>query len=175
MELNESKFAGHLAMPGRAPLRLRTRDQMMTFDGRNFVMDTKGNQTGQRFDRPLKVGDKVYDSTGAFLVGELERLDMKLHAPLAAVTYTRDIKLREDVTIADEVSSFTTSTFGSPGGLGTGNGIGNGKSWAGKITSQITNVSLDIAKTTNPLTIWIERSQVHGAGAGERRALGPSH
>jgi hypothetical protein len=37
------------------------------------------------------------DSTGAFLVGELERLDQKLHEPLVAVTWGRDIDLREDV------------------------------------------------------------------------------
>ena len=51
------------------------------------------------------------DSTGAFLIGELERLDQTLHDPLVAVTWGRDIDLREDVTIADEVSSFTNSTF----------------------------------------------------------------
>jgi hypothetical protein len=44
------------------------------------------------------------DSTGAFLIGELERLDQTLHMPLAAVTWSRDIDLREDVTLADEFS-----------------------------------------------------------------------
>jgi hypothetical protein len=44
--------------------------------------------------------------TGAFLVGELERLDMTLHAPLVSVTWPRDITLREDVSVADEVISF---------------------------------------------------------------------
>jgi hypothetical protein len=42
------------------------------------------------------------DSAGAFLVGELERLDQELHMPLVSVTWNRDIDLREDVTIGDE-------------------------------------------------------------------------
>lgn len=94
------------------------------------------------------------DSTGAFLVGELERLDQTLHMPLAAVTWTRDIDLRNDVSIADEVSSFTLSTFASLGSLGAGNGIGNGKAWIGKSTDQITGVGVDIGKYPQPLTPW---------------------
>ena len=97
---------------------------------------------------------KVRDSTGAFLVGELERLDQTLHDPLVEVSWGRDVDLREDVTIADEVSSFTLSTYGSQGGLGTGNSIGNGKAWIGKNTDQITGIGLDIAKIPNPLTPW---------------------
>jgi len=87
-------------------------------------------------------------------VGELERLDPTLHEPLAAVTWSRDIDLREDVSIADEVSSFTLTTYGSAGGQGTGNGIGNGKAWIGKATDQITGVGVDIGKTPFPLTPW---------------------
>lgn len=97
---------------------------------------------------------RVVDSTGAFLVGELERLDQTLHDPLASVTWGRDIDLREDVTIADEISSFTLSTYGSAGGLGVGNSIGNGKAWIGKTTDQMTGVGLDIAKLPFPLTPW---------------------
>jgi hypothetical protein len=87
-------------------------------------------------------------------VGELERLDQKLHDPLVAVTWGRDIDLREDVTIADEVSSFTISTYGSQGGLGAGNGVGNGKAWIGKDSNAIAGVGLDIAKTPHPLRPW---------------------
>jgi hypothetical protein len=94
------------------------------------------------------------DSLGAFLNGELERLDQKLHEPLVEFTWRRDIDLREDVTIADEVSSFTLSNFGANGGLGTGNAIGSGKSWVGKNSSQISSVSVDIAKIANPLMLW---------------------
>lgn len=58
---------------------------------------------------------RTIDSSGAFLVGELERLDKTLHAPLSSVTWGRDIDLREDVTIADESSSFTLSNYAASG------------------------------------------------------------
>jgi hypothetical protein len=70
------------------------------------------------------------------------------------VTWGRDVDLREDVTTADEVSSFTTSTYTSAGSLGTGAGVGNSKSWIGKNTNQVSRVSVDIAKITQPLIPW---------------------
>jgi hypothetical protein len=133
----------------------RTHDELMTYDRALGTHDSAGNALGMRLPFPCKTRDgKTVDSTGAFLVGELERLDMTLHEPLAAVSWGRDIDLREDVTIADEVSSFTTSTYGSAGGLGAGNSIGNGKSWIGKDTTQITGIDVDIAKTPQPLRPW---------------------
>jgi hypothetical protein len=114
-----------------------------------------GNQLGKPLGHSFRTHDgRTVDSTGAFLVGELERLDLTLHEPLAAVTWGRDIDLREDVTIADEVSSYTLSNFGSAGGAGTGNGIGNGKAWIGKNSDQITGLSLDLAKIPHPLRPW---------------------
>ena len=133
--------------------RMRFNDHM-TFDAHR-TQDASGNMLGKRFDVSYKTHDhKTADSTGAFLVGELERLDLTLHEPLVDVSWSRDIDLREDVTIADEVSSFTNSTFASQGGLGAGNGIGNGKAWIGKTSSQLTGVGVDIAKTPHPLTPW---------------------
>jgi len=127
---------------------------MLTYDG-NRVIDAQGTQAGKALPHAITTTDgRTVDSTGAFLVGELERLDQTLHMPLAAVTFARDIDLREDVTIADEASSFTLSSFASAGGLGVGNGIGNGKAWIGKTTDQITGVSVDIAKVPNPLDLW---------------------
>lgn len=110
-------------------LRMRrsvdTRDAMMTYD------------------------QQTVDSTGAFLVGELERLDQRLHMPLAAVTWSRDIDLRTDVSMADEDTSYTNSSFASPQGVS-----GSNKAWAGKTSSAIVGVGLDIAKTVTPLNIW---------------------
>jgi hypothetical protein len=108
-------------------IRARTRDngRMLTFDRRTI------------------------DSTGSFLIGELERLDQKLHDPLVAVTWSRDINLRSDVTIADEVSSFTNSTFAAVGGVQPG-----GKAWVGKDANAIAGMQLDIGRTANPLTLW---------------------
>ena len=67
------------------------------------------------------------DSAGTFLIGELERLDPTMHEPLYAVTWSRDIDLREDVSIADETSSFNNTTFAAAGGVAP-----NGKNWIGK-------------------------------------------
>jgi len=148
--------------------RRYTRDGLMTMDAATgFVLDSQGrtNAVGKKFDftaklpgyrRPDKsfTGDRVYDSTGAFLVGELERLDYTLHEPLVSIKYLRDMPLREDVTIADEISSYTTSAFGSAGGAGDGNGIGTGKAWVGKNSTQISGVGVDIDKTPHPLRPW---------------------
>src|SRR5664280_609301 len=89
------------------------------------------------------------DSTGAFLVGELERLDLKLHEPLVAVTWGRDIDLREDVSMADEASSFTNSTFAAAGGITPA-----GKNFIGKDSNAIPGIGLDIGKTVSPLYLW---------------------
>jgi hypothetical protein len=156
-------------LPVRSLGRRRTTD-MLTFDAAAFAHDSMGNQVGKSLgykyathdsiSRMLSSGDanphygRTVDSTGAFLVGELERLDLTLHEPLAAVTWGRDIELREDVTVADEASSFTVSTYGWGGSLGTGQVAGKGKAWIGKDTNQVSRVSVDIAKLTQPLMPW---------------------
>jgi hypothetical protein len=109
----------------RSVKRAYTRDGLMTFDAATI------------------------DSSGSFLIGELERLDQTLHMPLASVTWGRDILLREDVSIADEVSSFTNSSFAAAGGPSP-----SGKSWIGKDANVIAGIQLDIGKTANPLTLW---------------------
>lgn len=141
------------------PARRRALGRHRTVDMHTYgsvaTHDAMNNSMGVPLGNGFRTHDgRTVDSTGAFLVGELERLDQTLHDPLASVTWGRDIDLREDVTIADEVSSFTLSTYGSAGGLGTGNGIGNGKAWIGKDTTQITGVGLDIAKLPFPLRPW---------------------
>lgn len=132
---------------------------MWTHDSNFYTKDEKGNDRGKPLGPagtsfPTFDGKRTVDSTGAFLVGELERLDQTLHEPLAAVTWGRDIDLREDVTIADEVTSFTLSSYASAGGLGAGNGIGTGKAWIGKNTDQVSGVALDIGKFPHPLRPW---------------------
>lgn len=105
--------------------RYRTHDAMTTYDS------------------------KTVDSTGVFLIGELERLDQTLHMPLSNVSWSRDIDLREDVSIADETSSFTNSSFAAAGGGGQ-----EGISWIGKDTDAIAGIALDIGKTSQPLNLW---------------------
>jgi hypothetical protein len=124
---------------------------MLTFDTARRTADSAGIPLGQRF----RTHDgRWVDSTGTFLVGELERLDPMLHMPLVEMSWSRDIDLREDVTIADEFSSFTQSQVASAGSLGTGHTIGKGKAWIGKDTTQITGTDVDINKLANPLTLW---------------------
>lgn len=93
----------------------------------------------------------AYDSAGAFLVGELERLDPMIHEPLVSVTWDRDIDLREDVQMGDEYSSYTQSTFGSVGGASP-----SGISWAAKDTTTLPRTNLDIDKIRNDLTLWAQ-------------------
>jgi len=155
-----TSMAQALAMASYGPsVRARTLDHQ-TFDAAGAsqyqALDAAGNMRGRSFDHAYRTHDgiRTVDSSGAFLVGELERLDQTLHMPLAAVSWSRDINLREDVSIADEVSSFTLTNFGSAGNLGAGNGIRNGKAWIGKNTDQIGGVGVDTGKIPNPLTPW---------------------
>lgn len=119
------------------------------------MLNVLGDQRGRTFDMAFRTHDgRTVDSSGAFLVGELERLDQTLHMPLTAVTFGRDIDMRRDVTVADELTSFTLSSFAASGSLGAGNGIRNGKAWIGKTTDQIVGVGVDIGKSSFPLTPW---------------------
>jgi hypothetical protein len=158
MKTQNEKFLG----------RFKTRDSMMTFDAASMQALAAHGIVASGYDNPGKPlmsnggrnisftthDGKTVDSTGAFLVGELERLDQTLHKPLVSVSWQRDIDLRGDVTIADDYSSFTKSIFGAPGGLGAGQSIGNKKGWIAKNTTQIPGVSVDIAKIPQPLNLW---------------------
>ncbi|MTC35802.1 DUF2184 domain-containing protein [Providencia alcalifaciens] len=91
------------------------------------------------------------DSAGVFLVGELERMDQTLNLPLTSVKWTRDMPLRSDISIADEVSSFTNTDFASVGGPNP-----NGKNWMGKKGTAIAGIELSIDPTRNNLTPWAQ-------------------
>lgn len=140
-------------VPAKFVGKRRTRD-MMTFDQQSFTTDGSGNMRGAPWPVRTTHDGRTCDSSGAFLVGELERLDQTLHMPLVSVTWGRDVMLREDVSVADEVSSFTVSTFGTPGGLGAGQTATSGISWVGKESTALTRMSVDIAKVVQPLTPW---------------------
>lgn len=108
-----------------------------------------GTLRARTHDASMTYDQMVIDSAGVFLVGELERLDPTLNAPLVDVTWGRDIELREDVGMGDEAASFTNSFFAAAGGPSPG-----GKSWVGKDATAIQGVALDIAKTSQPLYLW---------------------
>lgn len=92
---------------------------------------------------------RTLDATGVFLIGELERLDKTLHAPLSSVTWGRDMLLRSDVSLADEVSSFTNSTFTATGGSDP-----NGINWISGNSTAVSGIALDIGKTSHPMRLW---------------------
>lgn len=102
-----------------------TRDQFQTFDQATF------------------------DSAGAFLIGELERLDPTIHEPLISTSWSRDIDLRTDVQMGDTTTSYMLSTFGMTGGV-TPAGIG----WAGMETTTLPRAQLDLGKIVAPLNLW---------------------
>ncbi|WJV61064.1 DUF2184 domain-containing protein [Pectobacteriaceae bacterium C52] len=89
------------------------------------------------------------DSTGAFLVGELERLDQTLNLPLVSYKWSRDMPLRSDVSIADEVSSYTNTDFAGVGGANP-----NGINWIGKNTTATPGLNLNIERTPQALRPW---------------------
>lgn len=91
------------------------------------------------------------DSTGVFLVGELERMDQRLNLPLVSAKWGRDMPLRSDISIADEVSSFTNTDFASVGGPNP-----DGKNWMGKKGTAVPGIELDITPTRNNLTPWAQ-------------------
>jgi hypothetical protein len=125
---------------------------MLTFD--QMAFDGVGKPQGMKLGGSYTKDGKSYDNTGAFLENELSRIDPKMHMPLIDIQYDRDIDIRSDVTMADEFSSFTVSTFGGAGGLGTGNSITNGKHWIGRNSTAISGVSVDIGLLTKPLRPW---------------------
>lgn len=92
---------------------------------------------------------RTFDAAGAFLVGELERLDKTLNLPLVQVTWNRDIDLREDVTMGDETSSFTVTSLSAPGGVNP-----TGKNWIAKGSTSVAGIQLDTGKFPFPLHLW---------------------
>jgi hypothetical protein len=89
------------------------------------------------------------DSTGAFLIGQLERLDQTLNQPLVEYTWSRDIDIRTDVSPADEIASFTNSAFAMAGNMTPG-----GLNWISNEGNAIAGPSLDIGKTGQAMRLW---------------------
>ncbi len=104
----------------------------------------------QVFDAAVQTFDRaVIDGTGQFLVGQLEKIDPTLHEPLVAYTWSRDVDLREDVTFADDVASYTVSSFAAPGGV-----VPNGINWIGSSSNAIPGPSVDLNRIAQPLHQW---------------------
>jgi len=144
-------WKGATALSGRFPRN----DRRPLFDISEL---RKAGEAGERLyhaylrDGFVTFDQATRDAAGAFLIGELERLDPKLHEPLVSITWARDIDLRTDVQMGDEFSSFTQSQFGAVGTPNSANGI----SWASANTTTIANTTIDIDKIVNPLDLWAQ-------------------
>ena len=92
--------------------------------------------------------EDTINGTGAFLVGELERLDPTLNEPLVDYTWGRDIDLRTDVTIANDTTSFTRTGFAASGANS------NGKNWVSGNSTEIPGISVKTDKVDSPMFIW---------------------
>jgi hypothetical protein len=97
----------------------------------------------------LTFDQRTIDSSGAFLLGELERLDQTINLPLTQYTYSRDIQFREDVTIADEMATWTNTQFAAAGSVNP-----NGKNWVAGNSTALAGVSVNIDRDGHPLTLW---------------------
>lgn len=92
------------------------------------------------------------DSGLAFFINQLTKLDPKLYVPLQAVTYPRDIMLREDVSLASESTSYILSSFGASGGQNIGTtAAGGGIPYINSGTTGLAGVSVDGQVVTTAL------------------------
>ena len=117
---------------------------------------------------------KTFDSTLAYFINQLDNLDRRLHEPLYSVTWGRDIKLREGITLANESTSFIRSAFG-----GVGTQSAQGKPWLSANTNAIPGVSINGERVVTPLrllgrevsytSVELERSQLTGQPIDEQK------
>lgn len=110
---------------------------------------------------------KFYDSTLAFYVNQLDVMDKVLYQPLTSVTWSRDIKLRSNISLGNESTSFMRAGF-----AGQGTQTVTGKPWISAETTTLPGVSVNgerIVSLIRPLgreisytSIELARSQQTG-------------
>jgi hypothetical protein len=88
------------------------------------------------------------DSSLAYFINQLDKLDPKLYLPLTGVSWDRDIKLRSDITFANEASSFIKEDIAS-----IGSQAAQGKPWITQNDSDLIGVDIDGAKITTPIRL----------------------
>jgi len=121
---------------------------------------------------------KTQDSTMAFFINQLDAFDPTLHQPLTNVTWSRDIGLRTDVSMANESASFTRQSFGATGTLTTGSNTagstqGGGKPWLNPNSTTMPQTNVDSERIVQPVrllgqeisytSVDLERAQLTGA------------
>ena len=113
------------------------------------------------------------DSSLAYFVNQLDNFDRTIHEPLYSVTWSRDIKLRSGITMANESTSFTRTSYGSTGGMSAGsNTLGGGKSFIAPNSTTLAGIDVNGERVVKALRLWgqevgystveLERSQMIG-------------
>jgi hypothetical protein len=128
-----------------------------------------------------KINKRTKDSTLAYYVNQLDNFDQTLHEPLVSVSWGRDIKLRGNVTLANESTSFTRQSFG---GAGTQSGfIANQQSipFISPNSTAIPGVDVNGERLVTPLRpvareigftfIELQRSQLLGQPIDQQQLL----
>jgi hypothetical protein len=96
------------------------------------------------------IDQAMQDSSGAFLIGQLENFDRTLNEPLYTYTWSRDINVRPGLSMADDISSWTASSYA----MASGTGSGSRKNWVAKNGTVLPAPAVDIGKYQNPLNNW---------------------
>lgn len=108
------------------------------------------------------------DSSLAFFVNQLDAFDTKIHEPLAAVTWSRDVKLRAGISLGNQSTSFVRGNFAHAGQQSAQGAhfIGSAKN------TSLTAVGVDGTQVVLPMQLWggeirynaveLERSQLIG-------------
>jgi len=91
---------------------------------------------------------KTIDAGLSYFVSQLDVMDTKLNMPLTQFTWSRDIKLRSDVSFANESTSFVRSSFG-----GVGTQEAQGIPWISPSTNSIPGLSINGERVVTPLRL----------------------
>jgi len=89
------------------------------------------------------------EAASVFFLGELELHDPRINMPLQSFSWSRDMPIRSDVTIADEITSYARDFFAAPG-----NQEGDGTHFIGANTTQIAGPQVTRNLYRNPLEPW---------------------
>lgn len=110
---------------------------------------------------------KTKDSSLSYFINQLDNFDKTIHEPLYSVTWSRDINLRAGISMANESTSFTRTSFGATGGVNA-----NGKNFIAPNTTTIAGIDVNGERVTSALRLWgqevsysqveLERSQLIG-------------
>ena len=112
---------------------------------------------------------KTMDAGLSYYVSQLDVMDTKLNMPLTQFTWSRDIKLRTDVSFANESTSFVRSTFG-----GVGTQDVNGIPWISANTNSIPDISINGERVVSPLRLAARELVYSNIELDRSRLLGQS-